>query len=97
MKKFIAPEVRVVRYDSSILCASVGMGEDIKPGAVVIDVGISKQPDGTLKGDVKTEEVMGIASAVTPVPGGVGPMTVAMLLENVVRAAERKKNPLSED
>ena len=72
-------------------------GADIKPGAIVIDVGISKQPDGSLKGDVKTEDVMGIASAVTPVPGGVGPMTVAMLLENVVQAAERRQNPPSED
>ena len=72
-------------------------GADIKPGAIVIDVGISKQPDGTLVGDVKTEDAKGIASAITPVPGGVGPMTVAMLLENVVKAAERKQNPTEED
>ncbi len=72
-------------------------GADIKPGAIVIDVGISKMPDGTLAGDVKTEDAKGIASAITPVPGGVGPMTVAMLLENVVLAAERKQNPVSED
>ena len=72
-------------------------GADIKPGAIVIDVGISKQPDGTLVGDVKTEEAKGIAYAITPVPGGVGPMTVAMLLENVVLAAERKQNPPQED
>ena len=72
-------------------------GADIKPGAIVIDVGISKQPDGTLVGDVKTEDAKGIAYAITPVPGGVGPMTVAMLLENVVQAAERKQNPMSED
>ena len=72
-------------------------GADIKPGAIVIDVGISKMPDGSLKGDVKTEEAKGIAYAITPVPGGVGPMTVAMLLENVVQAAERKQNPSTED
>ena len=48
-------------------------------------------------GDVKTEDAKGIAYAITPVPGGVGPMTVAMLLENVVRAAERKQNPVDED
>ena len=72
-------------------------GADIKPGAIVIDVGISKMPDGTLAGDVKTEDAKGIASAITPVPGGVGPMTVAMLLENVVLAAERKQNPMIED
>ena len=72
-------------------------GADIKPGAIVIDVGITKQPDGTLVGDVKTEDAKGIAYAITPVPGGVGPMTVAMLLENVVQAAERKQNPTTED
>ena len=72
-------------------------GADIKPGAIVIDVGISKQPDGTLVGDVKTEDAKGIAYAITPVPGGVGPMTVAMLLENVVQAAERKQNPMQDD
>ena len=72
-------------------------GADIKPGAIVIDVGISKQPDGSLAGDVKTEEARGVAYAITPVPGGVGPMTVAMLLENVVQAAERKQNPVDDD
>ena len=68
-------------------------GSDIKPGAIVIDVGISKLPNGKLSGDVRTQEALGIASAITPVPGGVGPMTVAMLLENVVRAAEKKRLP----
>ena len=72
-------------------------GADIKPGAIVIDVGISKMPDGHLSGDVKTEDVLGIASAITPVPGGVGPMTVAMLLENVVQAAEHRQNSSEED
>ena len=72
-------------------------GADIKPGAIVIDVGISKKPDGSLEGDVKTEEAKGVAYAITPVPGGVGPMTVAMLLENVVQAAERKQNSAEED
>ena len=72
-------------------------GADIKPGAIVIDVGISRQADGRLVGDVKTEDVLGIASAVTPVPGGVGPMTIAMLLENVIQAAEKKQNLAEED
>ena len=58
---------------------------------------MSKMPGGTLAGDVKTEDAKGIAYAITPVPGGVGPMTVAMLLENVVLAAERKQNPVIED
>lgn len=62
--------------------------DDIKVGAVVIDVGISRQSDGTIKGDVRADEIEGVAYAATPVPGGVGPMTVAMLMENTVRAAE---------
>ncbi len=62
--------------------------EDVKIGAIVIDVGISKLSDGTIKGDVRSKELEGIATAVTPVPGGVGPMTVAMLMENTVSAAE---------
>ena len=62
--------------------------DDVKVGAVVIDVGISRQADGTIKGDVRSNEIDGIAYAATPVPGGVGPMTVAMLMENTVRAAE---------
>ncbi len=63
----------------------VGSGH-IKKGAVVIDVGISKMADGTLVGDVDFEAVKEIASALTPVPGGVGPMTVLGLFENVVDA-----------
>ncbi|MHC5539809.1 bifunctional 5,10-methylene-tetrahydrofolate dehydrogenase/5,10-methylene-tetrahydrofolate cyclohydrolase, partial [Singulisphaera rosea] len=55
--------------------------------AVVIDVGIHKRDDGSLCGDVHFPEVSEIASAITPVPGGVGPMTVAMLLRNTLRAA----------
>jgi len=61
----------------------------VKPGAVVIDVGINRLPDGTIAGDVDFESVSRIASRITPVPGGVGPMTIAMLLENTVLAAER--------
>lgn len=63
-------------------------GDDVKVGSVVIDVGISRQEDGTIKGDVRSDEIDGIAYAATPVPGGVGPMTVAMLMENTVKAAE---------
>ncbi len=61
----------------------------IRTGAVVIDVGINFRPDGTLVGDVDFEGVRQKASYITPVPGGVGPMTVTMLLENTVGAAER--------
>jgi methylenetetrahydrofolate dehydrogenase (NADP+)/methenyltetrahydrofolate cyclohydrolase len=66
----------------------------IQPGVVIIDVGINRVNDDTEKGyhlvgDVNQERVMGIAAAITPVPGGVGPMTIAMLVENTVEAAER--------
>ncbi|MGB0895668.1 MAG: bifunctional methylenetetrahydrofolate dehydrogenase/methenyltetrahydrofolate cyclohydrolase FolD [Parashewanella sp.] len=63
-------------------------GEWIKPGAVVIDVGINRQADGKLVGDIQFEEAAKRASWITPVPGGVGPMTIASLLENTLYAAE---------
>ncbi len=79
---------------TDILVAAVGkarmIGADmVKPGAVVIDVGINKLPDGRLAGDVDFEAVAQVASRITPVPGGVGPMTIAMLLGNTVKSAER--------
>lgn len=61
----------------------------VKPGAVVIDVGINRMPDGKLTGDVDFESVEKIAGYITPVPGGVGPMTITMLLCNTIEAAER--------
>ncbi len=60
----------------------------VKPGACVIDVGVNRMPDGKLAGDVDFESVRAVAGSITPVPGGVGPMTVAMLIVNTVRAAE---------
>ena len=60
----------------------------VRPGAIVIDVGIVAQPDGTLRGDVRFDEVAERAAWITPVPGGVGPMTRAALLENTLVAAE---------
>jgi methylenetetrahydrofolate dehydrogenase (NADP+)/methenyltetrahydrofolate cyclohydrolase len=63
-------------------------GEWIKPDAVVIDVGINRMPDGTLCGDVGFEAARERASWITPVPGGVGPMTVATLMQNTIEAAE---------
>jgi methylenetetrahydrofolate dehydrogenase (NADP+)/methenyltetrahydrofolate cyclohydrolase len=63
----------------------------VKNGAVVIDVGINRLPDGKLCGDVDFDEVKYVASAITPVPGGVGPMTITMLLLNTLEAAERIK------
>ncbi|HET7844482.1 MAG TPA: bifunctional methylenetetrahydrofolate dehydrogenase/methenyltetrahydrofolate cyclohydrolase FolD [Xanthomonadales bacterium] len=63
-------------------------GEWVKPGSVVIDVGINRMPDGSLAGDVEFAAARERASWITPVPGGVGPMTVAMLMQNTFEAAE---------
>ncbi|MCP5246473.1 MAG: bifunctional methylenetetrahydrofolate dehydrogenase/methenyltetrahydrofolate cyclohydrolase, partial [Burkholderiales bacterium] len=60
-----------------------------KPGAAVIDVGINRLPDGRLCGDVDFDSVKNVAGYITPVPGGVGPMTITMLLCNTILAAER--------
>ncbi len=80
---------------AEVLVAAVGRpnfikGEWIRPGALVIDVGINRLEDGTLTGDVEYEAARERAAAITPVPGGVGPMTIACLLNNVVIAAERR-------
>lgn len=68
-------------------------GDMIKPGAVVIDVGINRNEHGKLVGDVEFESAREVAGAITPVPGGVGPMTIAMLLVNTLEAAERRAAP----
>jgi methylenetetrahydrofolate dehydrogenase (NADP+)/methenyltetrahydrofolate cyclohydrolase len=78
---------------ADVLVAAIGKarfvpGDWVKPGAVVIDVGINRLPDGTLCGDVDFDAAVDNASWITPVPGGVGPMTVATLLENTLQAAE---------
>jgi methylenetetrahydrofolate dehydrogenase (NADP+)/methenyltetrahydrofolate cyclohydrolase len=80
--------------EADVLIAAVGRpeyvrGDWLKPGAVVIDVGIHKRPDGSLCGDVRFDEARKVASWITPVPGGVGPMTVAMLLRNTLLAARQ--------
>jgi methylenetetrahydrofolate dehydrogenase (NADP+)/methenyltetrahydrofolate cyclohydrolase len=62
----------------------------VRPGAAVLDVGINRGDDGRLVGDVAFAEVREVAGAVTPVPGGIGPMTIAMLLQNTARAAARQ-------
>jgi methylenetetrahydrofolate dehydrogenase (NADP+)/methenyltetrahydrofolate cyclohydrolase len=77
---------------ADIVVAAVGRqemikGEWLKDGAIVIDVGINRGDDGKLRGDVEFEAASQRARAITPVPGGVGPMTIAALLENVARAA----------
>ena len=81
---------------AEILIAATGRpemvrGDWIMPGAAVIDVGINRLPNGRLVGDVAFDECAKVAGAITPVPGGVGPMTIACLLENTVTAAERRR------
>ena len=61
----------------------------VRPGAVVVDVGINRVADGRLSGDVDFQSLLGTAAGITPVPGGVGPMTITMLLENTIASAER--------
>jgi methylenetetrahydrofolate dehydrogenase (NADP+)/methenyltetrahydrofolate cyclohydrolase len=77
---------------ADIVVAAVGRahmikGAWLKPGAVVLDVGTNKGADGKLTGDVEFQAAQGVAAAITPVPGGVGPMTIALLLSNTVDAA----------
>ena len=83
-----------VAREADILVAAVGRallvtGEMVKPGACVIDVGVNRLPDGSLAGDVDFAAASKVAGSITPVPGGVGPMTIAMLLENCLSAATR--------
>ncbi len=85
---------------ADILIAAIGKGkfvtkDMVKEGAVVIDVGINRTEEGKLVGDVDFDEVEKIASYITPVPGGVGPMTVAMLMNNVIKAAREQSNEKS--
>jgi len=65
-------------------------GEMVKPGAVLIDVGINRDARGKLCGDLDYETCEPLAGHITPVPGGVGPMTITMLLANTIEAAERR-------
>ncbi len=88
-------DLKEICNKADILVAAVGKAkfvtEDmVKPGAVVIDVGMNRDENGKLCGDVDFDSVEKIASYITPVPGGVGPMTIAMLLKNTVTAAKRQ-------
>ncbi|MGP1533142.1 MAG: bifunctional methylenetetrahydrofolate dehydrogenase/methenyltetrahydrofolate cyclohydrolase FolD [Campylobacter sp.] len=81
--------------EADILVAAIGRADFVtadmvKEGAVVIDVGINRMDDGKLKGDVKFDEVAPKCSFITPVPGGVGPMTIAMLLSNTIKSAKNR-------
>jgi methylenetetrahydrofolate dehydrogenase (NADP+)/methenyltetrahydrofolate cyclohydrolase len=88
------PDLGAHTRGADIVVAAVGRantlrGDMVKPGAIVIDVGINRGDDGKLHGDVDFASVREVAGHVTPVPGGVGPMTITMLLMNTVEAAER--------
>jgi len=90
-------DLAAVCREADILVVAIGkadfVGADmVKPGAVVIDVGMNRRADGKLTGDVNFAEVEPIADAITPVPGGVGPMTITMLMQNTLTAAENAVN-----
>jgi methylenetetrahydrofolate dehydrogenase (NADP+)/methenyltetrahydrofolate cyclohydrolase len=79
---------------ADILVAAIGRAglitrEHIQPGATIIDVGMNRKPDGKVVGDVNPDDARALAGAYTPVPGGVGPLTIAMLMANTVEIAER--------
>lgn len=84
-------DLAALTREADILVAAVGRprmitGDMVKPGAVVIDVGINRTEDGHLVGDVDFESASAVAGWITPVPGGVGPMTIAMLMQNTLEA-----------
>lgn len=97
------PDLSMFTRQADIVVAAVGRinvlsGGMIKEGAAIIDVGINRLQDGSLAGDVDYASVQRVAGFVTPVPGGVGPMTITMLLENTIRSAEMVnivRNPAS--
>ncbi|WYP25206.1 bifunctional methylenetetrahydrofolate dehydrogenase/methenyltetrahydrofolate cyclohydrolase FolD [Alkalihalobacillus sp. FSL W8-0930] len=86
------PDLNAITKQADILVVAVGIAklikkEDVKPGAVVVDVGMNRDENGKLCGDVDFADVETVASHLTPVPGGVGPMTITMLLENTIESA----------
>jgi methylenetetrahydrofolate dehydrogenase (NADP+)/methenyltetrahydrofolate cyclohydrolase len=90
------PDLRALSRQADIVVAAIGKAEMIdssylKPGAIVVDVGINRRADGKVVGDVNFEDASKVVSAITPVPGGVGPMTITILLQNTVWAAEMRE------
>lgn len=88
------PDLGLYTRQADVVVAAVGRrntltGDMVKPGAIIIDVGINRNDEGKLCGDVDFASVAPVASWVSPVPGGVGPMTITMLLVNTLEAAER--------
>ena len=87
-------DLKAITLQADVIVAAVGKcnvltADMVKPGAVVIDVGMNRTPEGKLCGDIDFNGVKEVASFITPVPGGVGPMTITMLLVNTLEAAER--------
>ncbi|MFP7493679.1 bifunctional methylenetetrahydrofolate dehydrogenase/methenyltetrahydrofolate cyclohydrolase FolD [Terribacillus saccharophilus] len=90
------PDLRSFTKQADILVVAVGRehmikAEDIKEGAIVIDVGVNRNAEGKLTGDVDFDNAKDVASIITPVPGGVGPMTITMLMHNTIKAARRQR------
>ena len=88
------PDLKAMTLQADVIVAAVGKrhvltADMVKPGAVVLDVGMNRNDEGKLCGDVDFDGVEKVASYITPVPGGVGPMTITMLLVNTLEAAER--------
>jgi methylenetetrahydrofolate dehydrogenase (NADP+)/methenyltetrahydrofolate cyclohydrolase len=93
------PDLKAMTLQADVIVAAVGKrnvltADMVKPGAVVLDVGMNRDDAGKLCGDVDFAGVSQVASNITPVPGGVGPMTITMLLVNTVEAAEREADAL---
>ena len=90
--------IEAIAAEADILVAAIGRAKlvgaaMVKPGACVVDVGVNRLPDGTLAGDVDFHAAKEVAGWITPVPGGVGPMTIAMLLQNCLYAARKDEKP----
>ena len=96
------PDLADITRQADVIVAAVGKrnvltADMVKPGAVVLDVGMNRNDEGQLCGDVDFDGVKNVASHITPVPGGVGPMTITMLLVNTLQAAERTAGPIVQD
>lgn len=90
-------DLAVLTRDADLLCVAVGHAgligpQHVKPGAVVLDFGTNPDADGSIVGDVQTDAVLEVAGAITPVPGGTGPTTVAVLAQQTVLAAELRRD-----
>ena len=96
------PDLAAITRQADVIVAAVGKrnvltADMVKPGAVVLDVGMNRNDEGQLCGDVDFDGGKNVASHITPVPGGVGPMTITMLLVNTLQAAERTAGPIVQD